>query len=230
MTEYSQNGWVASATPSSIGVVAFTPVPGHTFPAGVKAGDVAWMLGYVAKQFHTHVEPLGTGCWGYSYRPNRNDPSSLSNHSSGTAIDINAPKHPNGERGTFSAAQVSAIHGILAHTGGCVRWGGDYHTTADEMHFEINVNAATLHAQVTRMKAAAPVPSWYHRQLFVTTPMMTGPDVHALQTFLKAVASSKYDVLTRDNHVIPWQRQHGVLANGIFGLQSAQAAYRLGSR
>ena len=50
-----------------------------------------------------------------------------------------------GVRGTYTAAQVRAIRSILADCDGVIRWGGDYaHAPVDEMHFEINENAAAV--------------------------------------------------------------------------------------
>lgn len=150
--EYSYNGWRASQISSAIGVAAFT-VGGVSFPAGVKSGDVATVLRYVAEQFHARVEPLRPGwCWGYNYRKNRNA-NNLSCHSSGTAIDLNAPNHPNGKRGTFSSAQVKSIRAILSECGGVVQWGGDYTGTPDEMHFEIIADAAQVKAVADRIRS-----------------------------------------------------------------------------
>lgn len=141
----SYNGWPASSSPSSIGVVPFGDQYGLPFPGGVRTGDVYTVLGYVAVQLHNRVEKaIGGWTWGYDYRPNVNNPTQLSNHASATAIDWNAPNHPNGARGTFTSAQVAVIRQILAEVGNSVRWGGDYSGTPDEMHFEINVNASTL--------------------------------------------------------------------------------------
>jgi hypothetical protein len=145
MTATSYNGWPASVDAASIGVVPFV-VAGVSFPGGVKGGDVHTVLHHVAAQFHARVEPLITpGCWGWSYRQNRNA-SNLSCHSSGTAIDCNAPAHPNGvEAGrTFSDGQIKAVHSILSEIpelSEVVHWGGDWHApalTPDPMHFEIH--------------------------------------------------------------------------------------------
>jgi len=133
----SQNGWPAGST-SQIPVSGLT-VGGVTFPAGVRSGQVHTILAYVAGRFDREVEALVKGgCWGHSYRPISGS-TTLSNHSSGTAIDCNAPRHPLGRSGTFSAAQRSRIHAIVASCNGVVRWGGDYSGRKDEMHFEINV-------------------------------------------------------------------------------------------
>jgi hypothetical protein len=86
----------------------------------------------------------GYGCWGFNYRANANNPNNLSNHSSATAIDLNATLHPNGARGTFTSKQVTAIRAILSACQNAVQWGGDFTGTPDEMHFDIKVNASTL--------------------------------------------------------------------------------------
>jgi hypothetical protein len=152
MTEHSQNGWSASdhlaLRPLFVGGVPFSP--------GIRDDDdVETVLRYVIEQFAARVEPLRTpGCWGYSYRPNRNDPNSLSNHASGTAVDVNAPQHPNGVPTwrSFTPKQTAEVHRILLEARSAVRWGGDYQKTADAMHFEINTDAATLHAVAEHLR------------------------------------------------------------------------------
>lgn len=135
----SQNGWPANSDPSAIGVRSY-PVEGGTVSLSVKSGDVATVLMYVANRFQAEIENLLAGqVGGYNCRTIAGS-STLSNHSSGTAIDLNWARHPSGSRGTFTSAQVATIRDILARTRGVVRWGGDYSTTVDEMHFEINVS------------------------------------------------------------------------------------------
>jgi hypothetical protein len=149
----SYNGWPASDDPDVIDIDPGFTRQGCAFPGGVKAGDVSTVLGYVVNQLVARVEPPltdpgtgapGYGCWGYSYRANVNNPSTLSCHSSGTAIDWNAPAHANGASGTFSDAQRATVYEILAECQGAVQWGGDYTGTPDEMHFEIITDAGTL--------------------------------------------------------------------------------------
>jgi hypothetical protein len=122
-------------------VVPFGDAHGLPFPGGVKGGDVATVLGYVCTQLHYRVEACVAGWdWGYSYKANVNNPSQLSCHASGTAVDFNAPLHPNGSGGTFTDSQVGTIYSILNEVQGAVDWLEGY----DEMHFEIAVNASTL--------------------------------------------------------------------------------------
>lgn len=158
MTEHSQNGWTASP-----GLVCRSfVVDGITFPPGIRDDDdVETVLRHVVEQFAARVEPLAApGCWGFSYRANRNDPDSLSNHASGTAVDVNAPKHPNGvaTRKTFTVEQVVEIHRILLEVRSAVRWGGDYQGTPDAMHFEVNVDAATLHGVAEELRGGTVTP------------------------------------------------------------------------
>lgn len=125
------------------------PVP------GVRKGDVATVLHYVGSQFDKRVEKLvNPGCWGYANRPIRGS-ATTSNHASGTAIDLNAPRHPLGASGTFSAKQKSEIRKILNYCDGVVRWGGDYPVRKDEMHFEINKGATAVARLAKKIKSGS---------------------------------------------------------------------------
>jgi hypothetical protein len=142
----SYNGWPASENKASINVVQH-PV----YAGGIKAGDVTTVLQYVSDQLNARVESIVMGhCWGYAYRDNVNNPGSLSCHASGTAIDFNAPAHPNGASNTFSSAQVNTIKQILKEVENSVKWLQGY----DEMHFEIGVNASTLAGVASRLKGS----------------------------------------------------------------------------
>ena len=161
----SYNGWPASDNPSSIGIdKSFGSKVGATAPTGgyaggMKGGDVSTVFTYLINRLHNEVEPmmpengkLGYGCWGYSYRANVNNPSTLSCHASGTAIDYNAPKHPNGTStgpsggGGWSGNQYNQIKGILA-TIGVINW----LTSNDPMHFEIKGNASQVAEAAKRL-------------------------------------------------------------------------------
>jgi hypothetical protein len=135
----------------------------YALPGGrvaLRAGDVSVVLLWVANRFHERVERLEwPGNWGYAERLIRGSSTTLSNHASGTAIDLNAPRHPLGVRGTFSAAQVRAIRDIVAATNGVVRWGGDYTPRVDEMHFEINAAAPAVKVAADRIRGTVAPPS-----------------------------------------------------------------------
>lgn len=128
----SQNGWTANDRT----LIESRTVPGGSLP--VRKGPAGDLLVYVATQFHGRVEHLvWPGCWGYAERQIIGG-TELSNHASGTAIDLNAPQHPLSAVGTFTTHQVGAIRQILSECSGVIRWGGDYVGRKDEMHFEID--------------------------------------------------------------------------------------------
>jgi len=147
----SQNGWSANDR----SVIASYQLPGGK--VAMRKGDVSVVLIWVAQRFHESVEKLvWPGNWGYAERPIRGSATTLSNHSSGTALDLNAPRHPLAKVGTFNAAQVRAVRSILDYCEGVVRWGGDYSGRKDEMHFEINANAAAVRRIADKIRAGTP--------------------------------------------------------------------------
>jgi|GEM_PF-1316941 len=122
-------------------------------------GDVRTVLEHVAARFDAQVEPVDVdSSWGWAYRSVRGevgDAESLSNHASGTSIDLNATEHPLGETGTFTADQVTAIRGILAEVAPVVAWGGDF-DRPDEMHFEIVGDADAVAEVAARLRGEQP--------------------------------------------------------------------------
>src|SRR5690606_1236851 len=107
---------------------------------------------HLCKRFNAEVEPIvKEHSWGWAYRPIRGA-TRLSNHASGTAIDLNAPAHPLGKVDTFSKEQVKTIRSILADLDGVVRWGGDYSGRKDEMHFEIVGSIAKADALAVKLR------------------------------------------------------------------------------
>jgi len=137
----SQNGWPASQDQLEIGIKSF-PVPGTKIKLRC-AEKVAPLLVTFAAEFHQHVEAIDQGSlddWGYCFRNIRGTSDKLSNHSSGTAIDLNAAKHPLGHAGTFTVMQTVMIQALAKKYG--LTWGGDYKNRKDEMHFEISFNEA----------------------------------------------------------------------------------------
>jgi len=156
----SQNGWPASANRAAIGIVTPKLSNGVDFPNGVKGGDVETVLMYVASEFNRTVEQLRDGwCWGYAYKTIEGS-NTLSNHSSGTAIDLNAPNHPMGKSDTFNATQREAIRRILNYCEGVVRWGGNYSGRKDDMHFEISANAASVARVAAKIKGPQAPPAY----------------------------------------------------------------------
>ena len=177
----SYNGWPGIERENDPRLTVIEPVPGRKFR--VRAGDVAVVFDWLIKRFHAEVEPIDQGVlddWSYKYRATRGG-TSLSNHSSGTAVDLNATRHPFNTRATsnFSSAQIDAIRHILADArangADVIRW-LDGH---DPMHFEINyvsrggtpANVAALAARIRG--AGAPVPTV--PPLVSTTPAPVEP-------------------------------------------------------
>jgi len=149
MTETSYNGWSASDKPESIRIKSHAIKGSH-----VKlrcAYFAAPLLVAFAEQFNELIEPIdgGDDDFGYCYRMVRGSTDKLSNHSSGTAIDLNASKHPLGKAGTFPAEKVPMIQALAKKYG--LAWGGDYHNRKDEMHFEINIDPVKAAALITKL-------------------------------------------------------------------------------
>ena len=151
--ETSSNGWSASKDPNEI----------HIKPFLVKGTDIKLrcnaicgpILSGFASEFHAKVEPIDVGNyddWGYAYRPIRGETTGLSNHASGTAIDLNSSHHPLGKANTFKPEQVKMIHELIKKYG--LRWGGDYKTRKDDMHFEIVETPTQVKARIIAMKLA----------------------------------------------------------------------------
>jgi peptidoglycan hydrolase-like protein with peptidoglycan-binding domain len=145
-----------------------------------------------ARWFHTEIEPLRKGeCWGHAYRPVRGA-TNPSRHAAGIAIDLNAPRHPLGRRGTFSATEAAKIRAKAKSLG--MRWGGDYTKRADEMHFELTINRTAALDLVRRLQAPArpkPTPNrWNYWNSYSKPGERTinrwdrGEDVKFLQRFL----------------------------------------------
>jgi len=141
--EKSANGWPASADPEEIAIIR-KRVPGTDLKLRI-AEPVAPLLIAFAADFHRLVEPLDEGQlddWGYCYRKVRGTQTVISNHASGTAIDLNATKHPLGAVNTFNKEQDKTIRRLCRKYG--LKWGGDYRYRKDEMHFEIALNSAQV--------------------------------------------------------------------------------------
>jgi replication initiation and membrane attachment protein DnaB len=132
----SPNGWPASEDRKALGIETFT-VPGTKIRFAC-AKSVAPILVSFAKDFDELVEPIDEGQlddWGYAFRQTRGSDRILSNHASGTAIDLNAIKHPLGKSNTFNKDQRNTINLLITKYG--LTWGGNYKRRKDDMHFEI---------------------------------------------------------------------------------------------
>jgi len=148
--ETSYNGWPASKDQAEIGVKLFK-VKGTDRKLRC-AESVGPLLAAFAAEFHELIETIDEGTfddWGYAYRMVRGDPTKLSCHASGTAIDLNATKHPLGKYDTFDAAKVPMIRALAKKYG--LKWGGDFKTRPDDMHFEISISPAKVAGLITKL-------------------------------------------------------------------------------
>jgi hypothetical protein len=145
----SQNGWPASKDPIELGIKSYV-IPGSSLKLRCAAAVAPLLIGFAA-EFHALIEPLDGAAddWGYCFRMVRGSESALSNHSSGTAIDLNSLKHPLGAIGTFDAGKVPMIRALAKKYG--LRWGGDYHLRKDEMHFEILLNSEQVEKLINKL-------------------------------------------------------------------------------
>lgn len=138
--------------------LALVDVAGHA--TRLLGGPVARVLVEVGRRFHAEVEPVATfNGWRNASLNAGSGGIPNSNHLSGTAVDINGYRHPRYRHGTFSAAQVAAIRRILADLGGVVRWGGDWGSQVDEMHFEVVASVAQVSNAVSNLGSVPDAPN-----------------------------------------------------------------------
>jgi len=148
--ETSYNGYAASKDPAEIGIKSYS-VDGTARKLRC-AESVGPLLAAFAAEFHKLIEPIDEGKfddWAYAYRMVRGDPTRLSCHSSGTAIDLNATKHPLGKYDTFPAEKVPMIRALAKKYG--LKWGGDFKTRPDDMHFEVAITPAKAKALISSL-------------------------------------------------------------------------------
>lgn len=150
MIEKSQNGWTASKDPSQIHVKGFL-IKGTDITLRCQA-SAGIILAAFASEFNEKIEKLEGETfddWSYAYRPVRGQTTGLSNHASGTAIDLNALRHPLGKKGTFGIPKEIALKELVKKYG--LRWGGSYASRPDEMHFEIIETPAQVQLRIKKL-------------------------------------------------------------------------------
>ena len=148
--ETSYNGYPASKDPAAIDIKSYL-VRGTDRKLKC-AESVGPLLAAFAAEFHELIEPIDEGTfddWGYAYRMVRGNPTKLSCHSSGTAIDLNATKHPLGKAGTFPIEKIPMIRALAKKYG--LKWGGDFKTRPDDMHFEVEATPAKAKALISTL-------------------------------------------------------------------------------
>jgi hypothetical protein len=146
----SYNGYPASKDPDEIKIKSY-PVKGTDRKLKC-AESVGPLLAAFAAEFHTLIEPIDEGTfddWGYAFRMVRGSTDRLSCHSSGTAIDLNATKHPLGKAGTFPTEKIPMLRALAKKYG--LKWGGDFKSRPDDMHFEVEISPAKAKALIATL-------------------------------------------------------------------------------
>jgi peptidoglycan hydrolase-like protein with peptidoglycan-binding domain len=219
----SQNGWPAN----NRDIISTYTVPGTSIKLALRDGPAATVLLYVASRFNREIETLHPGWnWGYAERPIRGSSTTLSNHASGTAIDLNAPAHPMGVSAgrTFSLAEITVAHAIEKATSDVVRWGGDWVERPDGMHWEIVGTPAQVQAVATRLTKPpppkpAPTPYTLYR---VLKKGCMGNDVTKLQAKVGAKTDGDFGPKTEAS-LKTWQSRHKLYPDGICGPKTAKS-------
>jgi hypothetical protein len=230
LTAASANGWRVLGRAECTTIT----VPGGQLQVHPRTAAI---FADLAARYHSTVEPLvWPGCWGYALRPIKGS-ASYSNHASGTAVDLNAPAHPQGVPAgkTFTAAQIAAVRELVARYHGVVTWGGEWKApSVDGMHFEItdgtsvqavDALAASLSGSTPPPAPAPPAP----RPAGFTGPDLTGrgttlrgdqgnngPRVAVLQAFLR----TRYPLYAKNLAADGWWGPATTAAIAEFGHRS----------
>ena len=162
------NGF-STCNPSVLGIYK---VPGTRRSLQVRREIAPLLVGFAA-EFHRLVEPIDGKLddWGYACRKVRFR-NTVSFHSAGLAIDLNAVRHPLGTTGTFSAKQASIIRALCRKYG--LRWGGDYRGRKDFMHVEVILPRGAALALVKRLQTHTATSSAGKAALKLATKPVTG--------------------------------------------------------
>jgi hypothetical protein len=202
----SQNGWPAN----DVSRTSVELIPGTDRKIRLVKGDGGWLLRRLAAWFDKHIESVDGGVyddWGYAERPIRGSSTTLSNHASGTAIDLNATRHPLGVRNTFSNAQEDAIRAHLREYGGVIRWGGDYANRADEMHFEINRDQEATAAVARKLRTSPAEPPSTTNVTISTKAMVLAAQGHVFNVTDQFYADAR--------QFLAWGRAIGAVDKGV---------------
>jgi hypothetical protein len=160
----SQNGWTAN----DITQTDVQLIPGTERKLRLRKGDAGWLLrriGAFIDKFVENIDEPIQDDWGYAERNIRGSETTVSNHASGTAMDINAEKHQLGATGTWSTTEKATIHNHLREyvdpaTGrNVIRWGEDYVYRKDGMHFEIVGTPSAVARVAAKLRNTAPAPT-----------------------------------------------------------------------
>jgi len=151
----SENGWPCLEASSSKLYTWVIPLKGgKTVSIRMRNGSVGFLLAMAVMLWDARIEPVWQKLlddWGWAARLVRAGVLP-SNHYSGTAVDINATRHPLGKIGTVLRAALWRTL-LATRFRKLLRWGGDYHNRKDEMHVEIapHVAMSQIEARARRL-------------------------------------------------------------------------------
>lgn len=142
MAMLSQNKWACITSDTSrllrsweVGPVA---LPLRVGPAGFLLAHCAWWFHEeIEELWPEHMPDFDDHGWGQRFIGGTNVPS---NHWSATAMDLNARLHPQGQKpeSTFDTKQCKWIRSRMENRyDNVLKWGGDFRSTPDSMHFEL---------------------------------------------------------------------------------------------
>jgi hypothetical protein len=222
MVYYSQNGYTVLSGHDACRIYYADNAKFYLRP-----DDCGYVLAHFARKFDDEVEALNrSDCHGFSRRQ-ISGTSEWSNHSSGTAVDLNATQHQYGGQHTFTNIELINLRDLMQHYDGVLRWGGDYRYTKDEMHFEINrgYEAVSLVAQRLRKNNTV--------SLNRLKPGKRNIDVYMVKRTLRARGYSvgtynKYFGLALKEGYSDWQRHLGYTGAGADGIPGRTSLEKLG--
>ena len=226
------SGWPNCAPSSRI--VTVRRADGVRFGIHRDLADLVAILMNETERRGYNIRPGDTG--GYACRPVAGT-RTASNHSWGTAVDINWRTNPRRSDRRFQSDMPKWMVDLWVGQG--FRWGGRWRWP-DPMHFEFTGTAAEARARAAKLRgtkpatpakpAARPAAA---RNLRLVKPMMRGTDVRDWQTILrgaKLLGSRDIDGIfgpkTR-SATVAFQRKLRVAADGIVGPKTRAATARL---
>lgn len=139
MTDLSQNGWPVIFDDADLRSWNI-PTSAGTMFLQLRPGPPGFLLCHYALWHADNVEPtFGKGDdFGWALRRIAGS-TEWSNHASGTAVDLNSSMHPSGQRNTYTQRKSDRIRNRLEERYlNLIKWGGNFRTTPDEMHFELS--------------------------------------------------------------------------------------------
>ena len=137
----SQNGWDVITSFDSHQLRLWT-IPNTEIKLRLRTGPAGFVMTQVATWYHRQVESLLALAdeHAYSFRMIQGS-DEWSNHASGTAVDLNSLRHPQGQTplASFTTEKLQLIRkAVDGKYQNKIKWGGDFRSTPDGMHWEIN--------------------------------------------------------------------------------------------